>query len=143
MRLMNGQPRYYTFSMPLYIQLSKSEKGKKYHLNLNNYRNWHYQVSNNLKKAYKEIAKSKLKTHKFGLMDITFTLWKKDRRRIDRANPLSIHEKFFCDALTELGCIPDDNDEYIYSTTYLTGGIDKENPRVDIEIIDHGSVPIE
>ena len=47
---------------------------------------------------------------------------------------LSIHEKFFCDAMTEYGCIADDNDDYIKSTKYLSGGIDKENPRVEIII---------
>lgn len=140
---MRGQPKYYTFNMPLYFKLSKSDKGKKYHINLNNYRNWHYQVSNNLKKLYKACASHQLEGLKFGQIDITFKLWKASRRRIDRANPLSIHEKFFCDALTELACIPDDNDDYINSTTYLTGGIDKDNPRVEIEVIDYGSQPVE
>lgn len=70
---------------------------------------------------------------------LTFVLRKKDKRKIDRANVLSIHEKFFCDALVELGCIPDDNDNYIESTHYYSGEIDKEYPRVDIiieEILD-------
>ena len=102
-------------------------------LNLNNYRNWKHFLSNDIKKGYKAIAEPKLEGIKFGLpIKLTFTLWKRDKRKIDRANVLCIHEKFWCDALTECGCFPDDNDEFIVSTKYITGGIDKDNPRVDI-----------
>ena len=84
---------------------------------------------------YKEALRSQLTGLKLATpIALTFTLWKSQNRLIDRANPLSIAEKFFCDALTEFGCIPDDNDEYIYSTTYLTGGVDRKNPRVEITI---------
>lgn len=126
-----------TISMPLHITTGKV-KIKKNYINLNQYRNWHYQVNNNIKIAYKEIAEVKLK--ELGIdsfknrIRLTFTLWKRDKRRGDRANPLSIHEKFFCDALVECGAMPDDNDDFIESTHYYTGGIDKENPRVDVLI---------
>ena len=53
---------------------------------------------------------------------------------MDRSNVLSIHEKFLCDALTECGCIKDDNDSFLESSHYYTGNIDKENPRVDIDL---------
>lgn len=69
-------------------------------------------------------------------ISLEFVLYKKDKRRQDRANALSIHEKFFCDALVEGSFIGDDSDNYIESTTYRTGGIDKENPRVDIYVTD-------
>jgi len=125
-----------TVSMPLQVFLPrKTKEDKKYIINLNNYRNWSFIVSNQVKKAYSDIAKEKIETVEFGLpVKLTFTLWKRDKRLIDRANPLCIHEKFFCDALTTYGCIEDDNDKFIHSTHYYTGGIDKENPRVDIEI---------
>jgi hypothetical protein len=42
--------------MPLAIKLGK----KKYSITLNTYRNLHYQVSNKLKKEYKEIVRSKI-----------------------------------------------------------------------------------
>ena len=125
-------------SMPLYLVLAKqkNEKAKKYYLNLNQYRNWHYLVSNNLKKKYAEVVIEKLPANFVFTkpIDLTFTLWKKDKRRGDRANPLSVHEKFFCDALVHAKAIPDDNDNFIQSTHYYTGGIDKENPRVEIKI---------
>jgi len=65
---------------------------------------------------------------------LTLTYYKGSKRRTDRANILSIHEKFLCDALVECGLISDDNDNIIKSTTYLSGNIDKENPRVECVI---------
>jgi len=121
-------------SMPLYFDIGV-KKIKRHYINLNNYRNWHFQVSNKLKHMYKERAGEIIKGLKFdNPIKIKFVLWKKDKRKGDRANPLCIHEKFFCDALTEFGCIPDDEDEYIVSSHYYTGGIDREDPRVDIII---------
>ena len=122
--------------MPLYIQPSRS--GKKYHINLNNFRNWHHQVSNNLKHQYSDMACAKLHRHKNKLykkVKLEFTYYNPTKAKRDRANILSIHEKFFCDAMTKIGMIPDDNDDHVKSSYYCSGGLDRENPRVDIKII--------
>jgi hypothetical protein len=37
--------------------------------------------------------------------------------------------------MTKIGVIPDDNDDYIKSSFYQSGGLDRDNPRVDIKII--------
>lgn len=125
----------HNFTAPLYIILAKSKLGKKYHLNLNNYRNWQSAVSNNLKKKYKEIVSSQLVGKKLKApVEIKFTYIKGQNRKVDRANVLSVHEKFFCDALVECGCLPDDNDLYISKTTYVSNGVDPGNGRVEIEI---------
>lgn len=125
----------HTFYAPLYIILAKSTTGKKYYLNLNNYRNWHSSVNNNLKKKYKEIMSSQLKRIKLKApVEIKFTYIKCQNRKTDRANVLSVHEKFFCDALVETGCLPDDNDKFITKTTYVSAAMDKEFGRVEIEI---------
>lgn len=122
------------YTAPLYV-VKGVKKPKNVYFNLNNYRNWNHFLSNDLKIQYKELLKEQLKRKKYiHPIKLTFILWKKSNRKIDRANPLSIHEKFFCDALQEYGCIPDDNDEYITQTTYKTGGLDRENPRVEIII---------
>ncbi len=122
-------------SMPLYVVMGK-KKPKRVYFNLNNYRNWHFQVSNNLKARYKAILAPKIEGMTFGRMSLTFTLHRADKRRVDRSNILSIHDKFFCDGLTECGCIKDDCDEFLESSHYYTGDIDKENPRVDIELVE-------
>ena len=119
--------------MPLFIEIN----GKKHHINLNNYRNWFYQLSNKIKKEYKKIAEYKLRDKKgikLGRVKLEFVMHRKDKRKVDRSNVLSIHEKFFCDALVELGFLEDDNDNFIVSTTYKTGDIDKINAGVAITI---------
>ncbi len=117
------------------MRIAKSETGKKYYLNLNNYRNWHFQASNNIKKKYKEIMFPQLVGRRFNNpISITFTLFKGSKRRTDRANILSIVEKFFCDALVFYKCIKDDCDDFIDHSEYYTGGIDRDHPRVEIEI---------
>lgn len=121
---------------PLSVILPRVTKpDKKAIVNMNNYRNWHYVVSNQIKKAYKAAVRPQLIGLRFDEpIYLSFKLFKKDKRRGDRANVLSIHEKFFCDALTECGCIEDDNDLFILNTNYSTGGVDRENPRVEITI---------
>ena len=123
-------------SVPLFVILPRKTKAdKKYMLNLNNYRNWHYIVSNIIKQKFCEGLESSLKGLKFDKkLDITYILYKGSKRKIDRANVLCVIEKFFCDALTHYDCIADDNDEYLSATHYYGGGTDKENPRVDVII---------
>jgi len=126
-----------TISMPLYLECGV-RKIKRHHINLNNYRNLHHQVSNNLKRQYSDLACAKLYKHKnkmYSKIKLEFTYYKPTKAKRDRANILSIHEKFFCDAMTKAGVIPDDNDDYIKSSYYCSGGLDRENPRVDIKII--------
>lgn len=122
--------------VPLFVVLPRKTKAdRKCYLNLNNYRNWHYQVSNQAKQVYCEGLESVLRSLKMGRgINLQFILYKSSKRKIDRSNILSIVEKFFCDALVNYGCIEDDNDDIIESTYYCTGGIDKENPRVEIII---------
>jgi len=129
---------------PIYLTVPrKTKKDKVYSLNLNTYRNLHFIVNNQLKEMYANIMKPKLSGIKFNQISLTFVLFKRDNRKIDRSNFLCIVEKFFCDCLTEFGCLPDDNDKYIVSTTYLTGGVDPKNPRVEIEIaeVDNLTMP--
>ena len=120
---------------PLFVRLTKTDKGKKYHLNLNQYRNWYYTTNNNIKKKYKELITDQIKDLKFeGKISLTYTLFRGTKRKGDKMNVLCIHDKFFCDALVELGCIEDDNDEYIVEHVFKLGGYDKNNGRVEIII---------
>ncbi len=125
-------------SMPLYVDIGKkrgTDKPRRFYFNLNNYRNWHFQVCNKVKAAYKEIMTPKVLGLTVKRAGLHFMLHRGDKRKVDRANILSIHEKFFCDALVELGCMVDDDDSRIEYTHYTTGQIDRENPRVDICIV--------
>lgn len=122
------------FILPLYVLLPRKTKpARKAIVNLNNYRNWHYITSNEIKTKYTEALKDQLTGLKFnGNLKLEFVLFKASNRTSDRSNVLSIQEKFFCDALVHYGCIPDDNDTVIAETKYRSGGLDKENPRVEV-----------
>lgn len=123
---------------PLFVDLPrKTMKDKRVYLNLNVYRNLNRFTNGDAKKIYCEDMEKQLKGLKLKTpIVLTFTLYRKDKRKGDRANPLSICEKFFCDALTHWECIPNDTDEFILSTHYYTGEIDKTNSRCEITIIE-------
>jgi len=130
------QSKEVTISMPLYVMVPrKTMPDKKFIINLNYYRNWHRMTENNIKNQYAAVAHPHLEGLTFkGKIELSFTLYKASRRRMDRANVLSIHEKYFCDAMVHSGCIEDDNDDFLEATHYYTGGVDKDNPRVEIKI---------
>ena len=122
--------------IPLDVYLPrKTMPDRKYIINLNNYRNWNFIVNNQIKQVYKENLRDKLEWIMLECpIWLTFTYFKWSNRRSDRANVLSIHEKFFCDALTEYWCIPDDADQYVKYTKYQWWEVDKSNPRVEVLI---------
>jgi len=70
----------------------------------------------------------------FNKVSITFHIWARDKRLFDIGNIRSVHEKFFLDALVELGKLEEDNYLFVPETHTYFKGIDKENPRVDIII---------
>ena len=122
------------FTAPLYVEIS----GKKKTINLNYYRNWHRFIESKIKKEYQELIYSQLVNHKnliIGKCRLIFTLYKKNRVQRDKSNFLSIHEKYFCDSLVEYGVLLDDSDDFIESTFYSKSIVDKNNPRVEIEVI--------
>ncbi|MHA1447945.1 MAG: hypothetical protein ACTSP4_00795 [Candidatus Hodarchaeales archaeon] len=125
-------------SMGLFVDLPrKTKKDKRLHFNLNQFRNWHHRTSNEAKHAYKLMAKEQIdRIECLGCIELVYTLYKKDKRVVDISNVLCIHDKFFCDALVEYNKLEDDNFNFLKKITYLYGGIDKENPRVEIEIIE-------
>ena len=121
--------------LPLSVQVSKK---KAFILNLNNYRNAHFQVLNKAKKLYVEEVRLALcgaRVPPFtGAVTLTYLLYQPTNRRVDVSNPLSIIDKFSSDALVELGILPDDSSKYIMSVAYNWGGVDKESPRCELEI---------
>lgn len=131
----------YTFIMiihcylPTHLDIGKTKK-INYPINMNHYRNAHYQQNNKAKKLAQDIVSKQLKEYrfsKFKKVKLYLTVYKGSKRKIDRSNVLSIAEKFICDALTGMQIIPDDNDDYIESTHYYSG-YDKTDPRIECEI---------
>ena len=122
---------------PLSVMLPrKTMPDRKYIINKNNERNWHFIVSNKIKQAYKETLREQLEGLTFAHpIKLKLVYSKASNRRSDRTNVLSQHEKFAADAMVEFGCIPDDNDDVILSSHYSGGTLDRENPRVEIRVV--------
>lgn len=121
--------------LPLYIDLPrKTKKDKRVYVNLNIYRNLHHVINNQVKKLYKEQVTPQLRGLRFDRVKLHFKLFKKTKLKSDKANFLSVQEKYVCDAMVALGVIEDDNDEYIIEQHYYPTERDKENPRVEMII---------
>ncbi len=122
----------YPVTAPLYVMQTKV---KKFHLNLNIYRNSHFQVLNKTKIAYKHaIAEQIILLPKMDKVRISYTLYPKTKRLCDLDNVLSIHAKYTQDALVEYGVIPEDTYKHIPSISFNFGCVDKHSPRVMIHI---------
>ena len=129
--------REFKIFSPLEIKVSAK---RKFILNLNQYRNTHYRITNSAKIKYKEFIDEQLESldMSFKQCAIIYTVFKGDKRRFDVGNICSIHQKFFEDALSERGIISDDKSEVIPLCIFASGGVDNIKPRVEIEVIDVG-----
>jgi hypothetical protein len=122
----------WTFSLPLKIFVSKNSD---FSLNLNQYRNAHFQVLNKAKRNFESLAIGLIRgLPKLERCTLEYELFPGTAQLCDTNNICSIVDKFFSDALVEAGILPDDNYKYIFSSTFKFGRIDRENPRVDVTI---------
>lgn len=119
-------------TLPQKIPISKRSY---FSLNLNVYRNAHYQTLNKAKAAFKELVRNEVaKLPFFEHARIRYVLYLPSARRCDISNIGSVTDKFFSDALVELGHLKDDNYEFLPEIEYVFGGIDKDNPRTEAYI---------
>ena len=125
--------------LPLTVTIPRKTKaGKKYSLNLNNYRNWYHHENNALKVLYKGIVAEAVKKAEGTLgkppYRFMYTVFASTKRLFDLGNVCAIVQKFADDALIELGLLSDDNYTVVREIDYRFGGIDKENPRAELRI---------
>lgn len=121
-------------SLPLRVALD-SRNRSHFTLNLNYYRNTHYFQLNKAKVLFKEQIANQIKNIPFiDECSIEYILFPGSKRECDISNILSIVDKFFCDAMTELGIWKDDNYHIVKQVTYSFGAVDKDNPRAEVII---------
>lgn len=122
---------------PLYIDLPRKTKAdKRVYINMNTYRNLHYVVSNQVKKAYLEAVREQLEGVVIQTpVTVTYKVFKGTARRLDKMNVVAIASKFLLDAVTELGCWEDDNDEHVKTEVIYPTEIDRSHPRIEVEFI--------
>tara|TARA_R110000822_G_scaffold14172_6_gene50110 strand:+ start:1146 stop:1547 length:402 start_codon:yes stop_codon:yes gene_type:complete len=125
------------FSVPIMLEVGGQTK-KKYYLNLNGYRNWHFQLNNQLKKMFKIVVAEDIR--KLSRVDnvckVTYTIYYPTKRAFDIDNIGSVITKFTHDALVEFEILEDDNYNFVNEISYKFGGVDKDNPRCDVVIIE-------
>lgn len=130
---------YHKVHAPLKVRVTK-KKNKYFHLNLNNYRNTHYQTLNKSKVQFaldvEEVMKS-LPVLRTPII-IKVVIYAPDKRLFDVDNVGSIVTKYFNDCLVSYGKIPDDNYLYVPEVRHAFGGIDKDNPRAVVFIKEIG-----
>ena len=121
---------------PLYITIERKTKAdKKVFVNMNTYRNLHFQINNKVKVKYKELLREQLEGVKIKTpVEITYKVYKARNRIIDKMNFVCVTSKYLLDAITEAGCWTDDNDDFIKTETIMPTELDRENPRVEVFI---------
>ena len=122
---------------PLYIDLPrKTKKDKRVYLNLNSYGNVNSFVNNEVKKAYLEMIREQVEGKVIHTpVEIHYQVFKQSKRRLDKMNVIAVTSKYLLDALTNLKCWEDDNDDYVKTETILPTVLDRDNPRVEITIV--------
>ena len=120
--------------LPLHIDMPrKTNKDKRYYINLNSYRNWHFIINNKIKKAFKDAISYQL-NFKVVKPKFEYQLYYKDKRKRDKMNVISILDKFLLDAMVECECFEDDNDSNTNIVTINNPKIDKLYPRCEVTI---------
>jgi len=101
---------------------------------MNSYRNWHYQISNDIKRRFKSFILSKLDFKFAGQIRIDYLYYAPDKRTRDLMNVISVIDKFFQDAMVESGCIDSDDLSTVVEVNSKYMGIDKIAHRLDVII---------
>ena len=94
------------FILPISVTLPRKRKAdKKIMLNLNVYRNLHYQVNNDVKDIFKPVSVYAFRAE---IIEISYIVHKTTKRKYDTMNIISIVDKFFLDWLVDNNYLPDD-----------------------------------
>lgn len=108
---------------------------KDFILNINHYRNFNRFQLGDAKKVYTEMMREQIEQlPRFNKVFVKYIVYQPTKAKCDLMNVVSIHSKFFLDALQKYDRIEDDNYEYVLREVTEWGGVDKEQPRVEIEI---------
>ena len=126
------------FVAPLKVNKSKF---KYFLLNLNNYRNAHHMVLANTKIEFRNVM-----NHRYpepikaipGQVKTIYTVYAGSNHAFDIGNISSIVQKYFEDWLVGRGVLADDNIKIITECVYIYGGVDKDAPRVEVQVISTG-----
>lgn len=131
----------YTISVPISVpNPTKKKPDRHWYLNLNQYRNTHFQTLNKAKVTFHDIVAPRLaELPRLSAVRLVYTLFTRSNQLCDTNNICSIVDKFFSDTLVSCEVIEDDNFKIVVGSSFEYGGIDKSDPRVEVTIIPVGS----
>lgn len=127
--------------LPIKVTLPrKTVKDKNFILNLNTYRNTHHMILNESKHKFHAVIKKLINQafahiRRMKKVRLVYTYYHGSNRRVDIANVCSIIDKFTCDALSSENVWRDDDYKTVTEVIYKWGGVDKANPRCELDII--------
>lgn len=111
------------FIIPARLQVGN----KVFALNLNTYRNAHFQTLNNAKKNFKILLYNtypEILLIRAQSVIVQYKITPHNNRLFDTQNIISVVDKFFLDALVEAGTIPDDNYKVVTYHAPLVAPVD-------------------
>lgn len=118
---------------PIYWKFTK----KKSHapLSLNEYRNTHFRVLNKVKEEYTQMIQKQLTWEQIkGEYLVCCDVYLRSTAQ-DMDNFTSVAIKFTLDALVKAWVVEWDSNKHLREIHSVFCGIDKENPRIEIEIL--------
>jgi hypothetical protein len=122
---------------PLCISLNRKKSAdKRISLGLNWYRNAFHRENNEAKKAFLKAVTPQIEALDKLVWPVMIVYTIYPMRRSDIGNWGSVVDKFFSDALVDLGKLPDDDFRYITQIRHKFGGVSK-SPRCEIEIFNN------
>jgi len=131
--------------IPTHVYLPrKTMPDKKIRLHQNWYRRANFQVINQAKKAFKTAVAPLLEGN--SIMTPFYMIWLlyvPTKRKSDSSNNYAVLEKFFLDALVQLGYIPDDDDTYYRHRLFLPKIYAKGNDYCEVRIYNNNPFTIE
>jgi len=126
-------------TLPIYYtQVYKTKPDKTFLVGMNWYRNANPFINNEVKKYYADLISDQIGQNLNLDKPFQYTLNIKlyySNPSCDGSNIFALMEKYALDALQKLAWVKQDNVKYHLGTTTEVVGKDKDNPRVEIEII--------
>ena len=118
--------------LPVYWYVTKK---KKKFIGMNWYQGADKHEINRVKKEYHKLIESKLTGNKEkikGSYQVRYKYFYKNPKS-DLRNITSVIDKFFNDSLQGLRIVENDNINFLRKTVDEVGGMDKKNPRIELE----------
>lgn len=130
----------WTIQLPLSVPVSKK---KDFILNLNRYRNAHFQVLNKAKVAFAKIVGRRLHgVPRLTRCTLEYVYYPGTVQASDTNNVCTVTDKFFADTLVSEKKLEDDSPEFLVGTLFRFGSLDRKNPRVDVIIRSANATPL-